>query len=61
MLSINDEVASTSSQIVEQIEIIQGVVLPGISNSLSYMNQAQIRDQNTKHNFLQKKTLEKGK
>ena len=35
MLSINDEVASTSSQIVEQIGIIQGVVLPGISNSLS--------------------------
>ena len=28
---VNDEVPSTSSQIVEQIEVIQGVVLPGIS------------------------------
>ena len=28
---VNNEVPSTSSQIVEQIEVIQGVVLPGIS------------------------------
>ena len=48
---VNEEVPSTSSQIVEQIEFIQEVVLPGISklNRLS------------KHNFLQKRTLEKGK
>ena len=37
-------VPSTSSQIVEQIEVIQGVVLPGISR----LNQL------SKHNFLQK-------
>ena len=28
---VNDEVPPTSSQIFEQIEVIQGVVLPGIS------------------------------
>ena len=28
---VNDEVPSISSQIVEQIEVIQEVVLPGIS------------------------------
>ena len=28
---VNDEVPSTSSQIVEQLEVIQEVVLPGIS------------------------------
>ena len=28
---VNNEVPSTSSQIVEQIEVIRGVVLPGIS------------------------------
>ena len=31
----NDEVPSTSSQTAEQIEIIQGVVLPGISNCIT--------------------------
>ena len=28
---VNDDVSSTSSQIIEQIEVIQEVLLPGIS------------------------------
>ena len=54
----NDEVPSTSSKIVEQIEIIQGVVLPGISK---LNDSAQKRNQKKKTHFLQKMTLEKGK
>ena len=56
--AVNDEVPSTSSQIVEQIEVIQGVVLPGIS---------KINDSAPDKNFQQtqfsskKKTLVKGK
>ena len=53
----NDEVPSTSSKIVEQIEIIQGVVLPGISK---LNDSAQTRNQKKTH-FHQKMTLEKGK
>ena len=48
---VNEEVPSTSSQIFEQVEVIQEVVLPRISQ----LNQL------SKRNFLQKKTLEKGK
>ena len=54
---VNDEVPSTSSQMVEQIEVIQGVVLPGISK----MNDAA-PDKKPKEQikFSQKKTLIKG-
>ena len=54
---VNDEVPSTSSQMVEQIEVIQGVVLPGISK----MNDAG-PDKKPKEQiqFSQKKTLIKG-
>ena len=48
---VNEEVQPTSSQIVEQIEVIQEVVLSGICK----LNQL------SKSTFLQKKTLEKGK
>ena len=41
---VNEEVKSSSSQIVEQIEVIQEVVLPEISK----LNQF------SKHNFLKK-------
>ena len=48
---VNDEVPSTSSDIVEQVEVIQEVVLPGTSNC---MTKHQTKNKETKHNFLQK-------
>ena len=53
---VYDEVPSSSSQVVHQIEVIQEVVLPGVSK----LNDSSLdREKETKHNFLQKKTLEK--
>ena len=43
----NDEVPSTSSKIVEQIEIIQGVVLPGISKLNDWMPRKGTKKKNT--------------
>ena len=54
----NDEVPSTSSQIVEQIEVIQEVVLPGISKLNDW---APDKKQGDKTQFFRKKILEKGK
>ena len=51
----NDEVTAFS-QIVEQIEVIQENVLPGISK---LDTQRQARNKETKHNFLQKKNTVK--
>ena len=54
---INDELPSTSSKIVKQIEVIQGVVLSGISK----MNDsAPGKKRKNKHYFLQKKPLVRG-
>ena len=55
---INDEVPSTSSEIVEQIKIIQGIVLPGISK-MKY--SAADKKPKGKTQFSLKKTLIKGK
>ena len=54
----NDEVPSTSSQIVEQIEVIQEVVLPGISKLNDWAPDKKKGDQTQ---FFRKKILEKGK
>ena len=54
----NDEVPSTSSQIVEQIEVIQEVVLPGISKLNDWAPDKKQGDQTQ---FFQNKILEKGK
>ena len=50
---VNDEVPSTSSQIFQQIEVIRGIVLPGISK----MNDS-VKEQTQ---FSLKNTLVKGK
>ena len=55
---INDEVPSTSSQIVEQITITQGIVLPGISK-MKY--SAADKKPKGQTQFSLKKTLVKGK
>ena len=53
----NDEVSSTSSEIVEQIEDIQEVDMPGMY--LSW--KSALGNRETKKGFLQKKTLGKGR
>ena len=53
---VNNEVPSTSSQIVEQFQVIQEVVLPGY---YSWMTKHQTRNEVTKHNFLQKSLQKK--
>ena len=55
---VNEKVPSTSSQIIDQIEIIQRVVLSGISKLNDSVPQ---KPPKTKQHFLQKKILEKGK
>ena len=50
---VNDEVPSTSSQVFQQIEVIRGVVLPGISK----MNDS-VKEETQ---FSPKNTLVKGK
>ena len=55
---VDDEVPSTSSQFVEQIEVIQGVVLPGISK-INGSTPDKKPKEHTK--FSPKKTLVKGK
>ena len=55
---VNDEGPSTFSQIVEQIKVIQGAVLPGICK----MNDsAPDKKQKEQTQFSPKKTLVKGK
>ena len=55
---VNDGVLSTSSQIVEQIEVFQGVVLPGISK----MNDSvPVKKPKEQIQFSPKKSLVKGK
>ena len=53
---VTDEVPSTSSQIVEQIEAVQEVVLPGICR---LSNSAPGKKQGDQTQFSPKKTLEK--
>ena len=55
---VNDELPSTSSQIVEQIEVIQEVVLQGISK---LNDSALYKKQEDQTLFSPKETLEKGK
>ena len=55
---VNDELPSTSSQIVEQIEVFQEVVLPGISKLNDWAPDKKQGDQTQ---FFQNKILEKGK
>ena len=43
----NDEVPSTSSQIVEQFEVIQEIVLPGISKLNGSASKQETRRRNT--------------
>ena len=54
----NDEAPSTYSQIVEQIDVIQGVVLPWISK---LNDSAPDKKQGGQTQFFPKKNLEKGK
>ena len=55
---VNDGVLSTSSQIVEQIEVFQGVVLPGMSK----MNDSvPVKKPKEQTQFSPKKSLVKGK
>ena len=55
---VNDEVPSTSSQIFEQIEVIQEVVLPGISK----LNDSALdKKPGEQTQFSPKKAAEKGK
>ena len=42
---VNDEVPSTSSQIVEQIKVIKGVVLPGISKMNDSAPDKKLKEQ----------------
>ena len=55
----NDEVPSTSSQIVEKIEVFQGVFLPGISKLNK--SAADKKPRNQPQFSPKKKTPEKGK
>ena len=55
---VNDEVPSTSSQSIEQIEVIEAVVLPGTSKMNDSAPDKKPKEQTQ---FSPKKTLVKGK